>query len=53
MKRVLFLDIDGLTPDLTTEEIIRSKKFSLVKAEEILFWLKTNNDVLGWWFSMI
>ena len=34
------LFIDGLTPDLTTEEIRRSKKFSLVKAEEILLWLE-------------
>ena len=42
------LSIDGLTPDLTTEEIRRAKKFSLVKAEEILLWLKTNNDVAGW-----
>ena len=42
------LSIDGLTPDLTTEEIRRSKKFSLVKAEEILLWLKTNDDVAGW-----
>ena len=42
------LSIDGLTPDLTTEEIRRSKKFSLVKAEEILLWLETNNDVSGW-----
>lgn len=42
------LSIDGLTPDLTTEEIRRSKKFSLVKAEEILLWLKTNDDVSGW-----
>ena len=42
------LSIEGVTPDLTTEEIRRSKKFSLVKAEEILFWLKTNNDVSGW-----
>lgn len=42
------LSIEGVTPDLTTEEIRRSKKFSLVKAEEILFCLKTNNDVSGW-----
>ena len=42
------LSIEGVTPDLTTEEIRRSKKFSLVKAEEILLWLKTNDDVAGW-----
>ena len=42
------LSIDGLTPDLTTEEIRRTKKFSLVKAEEILLWLKTNKEVSGW-----
>ncbi|WP_026655635.1 MULTISPECIES: HAD domain-containing protein [Butyrivibrio] len=34
--------LDGVTPDLTTEEIRKSKKFSLVKAEEILLWLKEN-----------
>lgn len=37
-----------VTPDLTTEEIRRTKKFSLVKAEEILLWLKTNDDVSAW-----
>lgn len=42
------LSIEGLTPDLTTEEIRRTKRFSLVKAEEILLWLKSNNDVSGW-----
>ena len=42
------LHIDGLTPDLTTEEIRKTKKFSLVKAEEILLWLKSHNDVDGW-----
>lgn len=42
------LSIDGLTPDLTTEEIRRTKKFSLVKADEILLWLKSRNDVTGW-----
>ena len=42
------LSIDGVTPDLTTEEIRRSKKFSLVKAEEILLWLKSNDGVSGW-----
>lgn len=42
------LHIDGLTPDLTTEEIRKTKKFSLVKADEILLWLKSHNDVSGW-----
>jgi len=42
------LFIDGVTPDLTTEEIRRGKKFSLVKAEEILLWLKMHKDVSGW-----
>ncbi|MDE7251750.1 MAG: hypothetical protein K2O32_02230 [Acetatifactor sp.] len=42
------LHIDGFTPDLTTEEIRKTKKFSLVKAEEILLWLKSHNDVKGW-----
>lgn len=34
--------ISGVTPDLTTEEIRKAKKFSLVKADEILQWLKEN-----------
>lgn len=42
------LVIDGLTPDLTTEEIRRTKKFSLVKADEILRWLKSRDDVVSW-----
>lgn len=42
------LHIDGSTPDLTTEEIRKTKKFSLVKAEEILLWLKTHNDINEW-----
>ncbi len=42
------LSIDGVTPDLTTEEIRRTKKFSLVKAEEILLWLKLHDDVTEW-----
>lgn len=40
--------IAGFTPDLTTEEIRRTKKFSLVKADEILLWLKIHEDVEGW-----
>lgn len=42
------LHIDGVTPDLTTEEIRKTKKFSLVKAEEILLWLKSHPDVTKW-----
>ena len=42
------LSVSGLTPDLTTEEIRRTKKFSLVKADEILSWLKLHNDVTEW-----
>lgn len=42
------LSIDGITPDLTTEEIRRTKKFSKVKADEILSWLKAHNDVAHW-----
>lgn len=45
-KEELF--IDGVTPDLTTEEIRRTKKFSLVKADEIRLWLKLHNDITGW-----
>ena len=42
------LQIAGVTPDLTTEEIRRTKKFSLVKADEILLWLETHSDIDGW-----
>lgn len=42
------LMIAGFTPDLTTEEIRRTKKFSLVKADEILAWLRAHPDVNGW-----
>ena len=41
------LSINGVTPDLTTEEIRRTKKFSLVKADEILLWLKLHDDIAG------
>ncbi len=40
--------MEGLTPDFTTEEIRRTKKFSLVKANEILGWLEEHNDVREW-----
>lgn len=42
------LRLDGVTPDLTTEEIRRTRKFSLVKADEILLWLKSRDDVREW-----
>lgn len=42
------VSIDGITPDLTTEEIRKTKKFSLVKADEILLWLEQHNEVIGW-----
>ena len=37
-----------MTPDLTTEEIRRTKKFSLVKAAEILAWLNDHPGVQHW-----
>ena len=42
------LHIKGITPNLTTEEIRQTKKFSLVKAEEILLWINLHNDVAEW-----
>lgn len=42
------LVISGVTPDHATEEIKNSKKFSLVKAGEILAWLEQHNDVDAW-----
>lgn len=42
------LVISGVTPDHATEEIKKSKKFSLVKAGEILAWLEQHNDVDAW-----
>ena len=42
------LHISGVTPDLTTEEIRKTKKFSLVKADEILLWLNLHNSVTEW-----
>lgn len=37
-----------MTPNLTTEEIRKTKKFSLVKADEILLWLNSHNNVTEW-----
>ena len=42
------LSIYDVTPDLATEEIRRSKKFSLVKADEIILWLKLHEEVTEW-----
>ena len=47
---VSILEHNGLkvydkTPDLTTEEIRRTKKFSLVKAQEILMWIGQHKDI--------
>lgn len=53
MAKVLFLDIDGVLNsnsenDIHQREISKTKKFSLVKADEILLWLKSHNDVTEW-----
>lgn len=42
------MTIYDMTPDLTTEEIRVSKKFSLVKAAEILAWLEKHPGTEGW-----
>lgn len=42
------MSVAGMTPDLTTEEIRKTKKFSKIKADEILMWLKNNPDVESW-----
>lgn len=42
------MTLHDMTPDLTTEEIRASKKFSLVKAMEILAWLKAHPDARTW-----
>ena len=42
------ITIAGVTPDLTTEEIRKTKKFSLVKADEILLWLDDNSSFTKW-----
>lgn len=40
--------IQDVTPDFTTEEIRRTKKFSLVKAKEIRAWLEVHPEVERW-----
>ena len=42
------LTIAGVTPDHATDEIKKSKKFSLVKEGEILAWLGQHKDVDSW-----
>ncbi len=42
------MTVAGMTPDLTTEEIRRTKKFSKVKADEILKWLKDHPETKKW-----
>ncbi|MBR6309360.1 MAG: hypothetical protein IKR39_12220 [Lachnospiraceae bacterium] len=42
------VEIVGVTPDLTTEEIRRTRKFSLVKADEILCWLQDHRECGNW-----
>lgn len=42
------LIIEDVTPDYSTEEIRKSKKFSLVKAAEILAWLEKHKEVNKW-----
>ena len=40
--------LGGITPNHATEEIQKNKKFSLVKAGEILAWLAEHEDVENW-----
>jgi hypothetical protein len=40
--------ISDITPDFSTEEIRETKKFSLVKAKEILAWLHEHPEVKKW-----
>jgi len=42
------LKIYDVTPDYTTEEIRRTKRFSLVKAREILGWLDEHTETESW-----
>lgn len=39
------VEIRDKTPDFSTQEIRKTKKFSLVKADEILYWLKNHSSV--------
>lgn len=42
------LTINSVTPDHATKEIKRDKKFSLIKAEEILAWLDNHKETEQW-----
>ncbi len=42
------IKVSGVTPDHTTEEIRKNKKFSLVKASEILAWLSQQGNIEKW-----
>lgn len=42
------IHISGITPDHSTEEIRRTKRFSLIKAGEILAWLDAHKEVKEW-----
>ncbi len=42
------IELYDVTPDYTTEEIRRTKRFSLVKAKEILGWLDIHKEVQSW-----
>lgn len=53
MSKVLFLDIDGVLNsnfwnDRHQTEIRKTRKFSLVKADEILLWIKLHDNVTEW-----
>ena len=42
------VSIAGITPDHSTEEIRKTKKFSMVKAGEIIAYLEQHPDVTHW-----
>ncbi len=42
------ISIAGVTPDFTTEEIRKTRKFSLVKAREIFAWLSEHQEATKW-----
>lgn len=48
LLRHVNIEIYDVTPDFSTEEIRRTKKFSLVKAKEIIAWLELHPDVCAW-----
>ena len=42
------IKVNGVTPDHTAVEIRKSKKFSLVKASEILAWVSQHDNIEKW-----